>query len=325
MRPTPNQPVRRGGFTLVELLVVITIIAILFALTAAAVSRAMIKMDETKTRNDISQLQGGVQAFKTDFSVAYIPDRLVLPPGNDPASLQYISSLWPRINPGALSAGNTSFLLNGQTYTPYTYWRVPSNQPIVLQGYQTIVFFLGGSWDPTAGYASDRLGFSTNPTDPMSVAGQLGAANRKGPYFEFPTARLQVLASDQSKTPQNPFPAFIDVYGTMPYVYFSGGKAGNDYASTYNSTNFPNFAQNGSTSAGSYFSMLPFQISNSRFANANGFQIIAAGRDTLFHDQTSGKYGGGTFWPGFAGGATDQSGYDNMSNFHQTLLGIAAN
>ena len=56
MRRTPNRPARRAGFTLVELLVVITIIAILFALTSAAVVKALGKMDEVRTRNDISQL-----------------------------------------------------------------------------------------------------------------------------------------------------------------------------------------------------------------------------------------------------------------------------
>ena len=68
----PTYPGPRPGFTLVELLVVMTIIAILFALTAAAVTKAMAKANEVKTRNDISQLQSGVQAFKTDFNVAYI-------------------------------------------------------------------------------------------------------------------------------------------------------------------------------------------------------------------------------------------------------------
>ena len=72
-----------------------------------------------------------MQAFKTDFSVAYIPDKLYLPPAADPtgASSQYISSLWPRIQTAAFSNG--------------PYWGVPQGKTYVLQGYQTIVFFLG--------------------------------------------------------------------------------------------------------------------------------------------------------------------------------------
>jgi prepilin-type N-terminal cleavage/methylation domain-containing protein len=326
MRPLRTQPPHRAGFTLVELLVVITIIAILFALTAAAVFKAKIVADQTAVRNDISQLQNAVQAFKTDFSVSYIPDKLVLPPGNDTTSAQYIASLWPRMtgtsSAGPLSPGTVTFNLSGTNYTPYSYWGVPGNQAIVLQGYQTIVFFLGVAADATG----NRVGFSTSPIDPMNTTiGGLGAATRKGPYFDFPTNRLAILPSDTSKSP---FPAFIDIYGTMPYLYFSASKAGNDYGTTYPgpTTTTPN-PQNGAMSSGMAFAAYPFRISNSRFANANGFQIIAAGRDGIFHDQPASvttSYVGDARWPGYAGGSTDMGGYDNMSNFHPVLLGIPA-
>src|SRR5256885_11964690 len=141
MRRTPTRSARRAGFTLVELLVVITIIAILFALTSAAVIKALGKSDEVRTRNDISQLQSAIQAFKTDFQVSYIPDRLILPPGADPTleSKQYISTLWPRIN--------SAYLLD--TPLARTIWGVqPGNNTIqILQGHQTIAFFLGVARD----------------------------------------------------------------------------------------------------------------------------------------------------------------------------------
>jgi prepilin-type N-terminal cleavage/methylation domain-containing protein len=307
MRPTSNRPGPRSGFTLVELLVVMTIIAILTSLTAAAVVKAIAKADEAKTRNDISQLGVGIQAFKSDFGVAYIPDTLYLPPGADPtgASTQYITSVWPRISPQALPSNPTTC----------AYWGTGSTF-VKLQGYQTLVFFLGGA----GGTALSPVGFSTNPTDPMNTTGLMGAANRKGPYFDFPPNRLVHLPSDQKNN--NPFPAFIDVYGTMPYVYFSASKAGNDYNVTYNSsTAGPQTGQ--PLAGGPTFSILPFQISSTRFANANGYQIIAAGRDTLFHDP--GNTAGGQLWPGYSGGGTDMGGYDNMSNFHPTFLGIPAN
>ncbi len=301
MRRASNRFSPRHGFTLVELLVVMTIIAILFALAAAAVVKALTKADETKTRNEISQLQNGVQAFKTDFGVAYIPDTLYFPPSADPtgASSQYITSCWPRIASAALTTGS--------------YWGAPSNQTVKLQGYQTLVFFLGGAAD-TSG---NRIGFSTDPTNPMSTTGQLGAANRKGPYFDsFPPTRLTVLASDQSTGPApSPFPAFIDVYGTMPYLYFSSAKAGNDYTATAQSGQV--VASNPATA----FSVSPFLIGGTgttvRYANANSFQIISAGRDTIFGT-------GGMNWPGYPGGGTNMNGYDDMANFHPVLLGIPA-
>jgi hypothetical protein len=295
-----------------------TIIAVLFALISAAVVKSMQKMDETRTRNDIQQLANGVQAFKTDFSVSYIPDKLYLPPSADPtgASVQYITTVWPRITSNTAQAP----LTNGP------YWGAPAGKTIVLQGYQTIVFFLGGAPDPSGSGA--RLGFSANAIDPMNTSGATGAAARKGPYYDFPPARLQALYSDQQNG--NPFPAFIDTYGTMPYLYFSASKAGNDYNATYNIAATPPTPQIGTTSAGTNFAVFPFQISagtstaSPRFANANGYQIISAGRDTLFHNQGSNLYGGGTLWAGFPGGSTDLAGNDNMANFHPNLLGIAA-
>src|SRR5262245_45043282 len=114
MRRCPHHPTAgRGGFTLVELLVVITIIAILFGLTSAAVVKALSKGDELKVRNEISQLANGVQAFKTQYQVSYVPDRIVLPPGYDAATQQYFKSLWPRMNATlATGTGMASFALN---------------------------------------------------------------------------------------------------------------------------------------------------------------------------------------------------------------------
>src|SRR5829696_3566898 len=105
MRRTPNRPGPRAGFTLVELLVVITILAILFALTAAAVVKALGKGDEAKVRNEVSQLANAVQAFKTDFQVPYLADTITLPPAADTTgeSLQYITTVWPRINKAVLA------------------------------------------------------------------------------------------------------------------------------------------------------------------------------------------------------------------------------
>jgi prepilin-type N-terminal cleavage/methylation domain-containing protein len=303
---------KRDGFTLVELLVVMTIIAILFALTAAAVLRARVAADQVSTRNDLSQLANSVQAFKTDFQVSYIPDKLYLPPSADPtgASAQFITTCWPRIAPAALQ--NTSS----------TYWGVPPNQSKMLQGYQTLVFFLGGAPDATG----NRVGFSTNPVDPMSTAGGLGAATRRGPYFDFPTNRLTILPTDATGNSQYPgFPAFMDIYNQMPYLYFSASKAGNDYGTTYNVSGSTPTPQSGATTTGAFFTVFPFKISSTRFANANGFQIIAAGRDGFFHDQTSNNYAGDARWVGYPGGSSDQSGYDNMANFHPVLLGVPAN
>jgi prepilin-type N-terminal cleavage/methylation domain-containing protein len=323
MRRTPNRPDPRAGFTLVELLVVITILAILFALTAAAVVKALGKGDEAKVRNEVSQLANAVQAFKTDFSVPYLADRLVLPPGlpNEPGadaeSYQYLTTVWPRIDPRTLSRATTSFILNGVPNTSYSYWGVPGTTPATLQGHQTLVFFLGGVKQPTGnGYTS--IGFSNSATDPMNAT----TAGRKGPYFEFPADRLFVVTA--------PLPSFRDIFGTQPYLYFSSRKAGNDYnLPAGNPPVFPRPFVTYVEYANASAATAKWPVQSVRFANPSGFQIISAGKDGTFGSQH-----GWDAWPGAAikvlpasmsTGSTSIDGYDDVANFHPTLLGIANN
>src|SRR5579871_5379653 len=133
MRQAQGCRQRRAAFTLVELLVVILIIAIMFALAAGAVVKALGKADEVRARNDITQLANGIAAFKTQFQVSYVPDMIVLPPGYDQsgASTSYLTSIWPRLDPATLGTTGTSAitLKNGKQYTSvYAYWGV-TNTP----------------------------------------------------------------------------------------------------------------------------------------------------------------------------------------------------
>ncbi len=282
MRRSVHPRASRGGFTLVELLIVITIIGILATLTTAAVIKAIGKGDELRLRNEISQLASSVEAFKQHFHVGYVPDRIVLPPGADPsgATQQYFKSLWPRLNPAVLL--NDSF--------SHTYWGVPTGQTWVLQGDQCLVFFLGG----TADAGGNRIGWSTDGTDPMKQTG-----SRVSPFFAFPTDRLRVFSGPN----RFGYPSFVDVIGSSPYLYFSTGRADNNY-------------QNAITLAAG--TITPYQISSTRFANPTGFQIVSAGRDGVFGP-------GGLAWAGATGGGATQAGADDLANFHPTLLGVPAN
>jgi prepilin-type N-terminal cleavage/methylation domain-containing protein len=200
MRRTPTDP-RRAGFTLVELLVVITILGILFALTAAAVVQFIGKGDEVKQRNEIMQLANAVQAFKTHFQVNFLPDNFTVSsryPVTDP-SLQYLKSLWPRIGtPGAGFVAVNWGALNGV-----------ASGGLQLKGSQCLVLFLGGP-DGVSGFANSQ-------TDPMNV----NATNRMPAFFEFAPERLTGAAGQPR--------GYKDIYG-VEYAYFSAGKAGNDYA-----------------------------------------------------------------------------------------------
>jgi prepilin-type N-terminal cleavage/methylation domain-containing protein len=329
MRPTPNRPPVRAGFTLVELLVVMTIIAILVALTSAAVSRAIVKADEVRTRNDISQLEAAVQQFKTEFAVSYLPSKITLPPAqpqppiagydNTGESLQYISSLWPRINPTMLGNSSLAFQL----------WGINGNQPVTLSGDQCLVFFLGGFRDQ----ANNTFGFSTNPTNPM-VQVTLSGESRKGPFFNFPPGRLKVfthLDINNNSNPNDQFPSFLDTYGTLPYLYFSTRKTANDYPTYTTNTGYGVYPNKLLIQGGASYQVFPYQVSGQShltqtaairvWANKSSCQIISGGRDTNFGE-------GGINWPGYTGGgspgATSLDGYDDMANFHPTLIGVGA-
>jgi hypothetical protein len=261
--------------------------------------------DTVKLRNEISQLAQAVQAFKTQYQVSYIPDRIVLPPFNDAPTQQYLKSVWPRLSPATLGAAN--FTLNGANYTPYSYWGVPGkvSQPVTLYGDQALVFFLGGALDASG----NPTGFCTDQTDPMQPAKQ-GVA-RHGPFYEFPANRLVAFSGS---SPVNTLPSrssyrsFVDIYGQMPYLYFSSSKAGNDYGNVILApTSVP----------GKFIQVSPYQLNSTRFANPNGFQIISAGKDGAFGT-------GGTAWAGATGGAATTDGADDMANFHPNTLGVAA-
>jgi prepilin-type N-terminal cleavage/methylation domain-containing protein len=283
MRRTPTHA-DRGGFTLVELLVVITILAILFSLAAVAVVKAIGKGDEARERNEISQLSNAIQAFKAQFSAPYLPSHFTARATyavTDP-DLIYLKSVWPRIG---IPSGSAIAVNWGALNTAVA---AAGNAGLLLKGNQSLVLFLAGP--------DGVSGFSNSPTDPMAAPTTPGQP-RIGPFFEFDPNRL---TGDLTKSALS----YKDIYGT-PYVYFTSYKAGNDY----NPQNLDTASVNGVT-------IIPYQISTSRFANANGFQIISAGKDGVFGP-------GGLNWAGAPNGATAE-GYDDMANFYPTLLGVAA-
>src|SRR5439155_15373975 len=155
MRRT-NHPGSRGGFTLVELLVVVTIIAVLVGLISSGVIAALQRGSEVQARNEVTQLANGVQAFKGQFQVQYIPDRMILPPvpdASDDAVTQklvadtrvFLTSVWPRLN------------LNNPNILKAQYWQAGKTRQI-LHGDQVLVWALGGWRDLTT---NNVYGFST--------------------------------------------------------------------------------------------------------------------------------------------------------------------
>lgn len=304
-------PRTRGGFTLVELLVVATIIAVLVALISSAVVKALNQGPLTRARNDIGQLAAGIQAFKTHYQVQYVPSRIVLKPRvafapagdynqTDPVdveSMQFLKSVWPRLGSGP---NNTIIPINwGATGT--------------LDGAQCLVFFLGGAIVPGGGC----VGFSNNPVNPMDTS---SLSNRVGPFYSFPADRLTVLSGAS-------YAVFVDAFEKQPYVYFSAGRGGNDYP-VVQTGNLRGSVVGATTSGG--VTVYPYQTAGADptqtvgaqapipariWANKDSFQIVSAGPDGVFGI-------GGIKWFGYTAQAPTAEGRDDLVNFRQYALGV---
>ncbi len=305
----------RAGYTLVELVVVMGIIAALAALILGAVSKAKDVGDRTKVRAELSQLDTATAAFKKDFG--FNPPQIVKfpTPGTTRDALQektaaLLSKMFRGYNPdtvsvtardSTLSEPNNLVALDGQTKI----------------GVEALVFFLGGphllGQAPT-GFAS------TTPQAPLSSAN-----SKKGPYYEFAEARF-IDPEMRQQTLQ-----YRDVYGT-PYAYFSSGTAGGDkydatLAATWQIPDRPVGTVLGAFRLGGNAA--------SPWANPGRVQIISAGADKMFGTFYTGstrgewKPGQGEYSDLYVNPATNKNegfGADDLANFNgSTPLGVAGN
>jgi prepilin-type N-terminal cleavage/methylation domain-containing protein len=317
MTRTTTSLARRPGFTLVELLVVVTIIIILAGLLTAAVFPVLKNREIVITANDINQLSNALEAFKTKYGLKrYPPARILLKervrafdPGNPatmPAlggydvtnpfqreSLEFIREVWPRITGTVIGAASTSNppIVNWSGKTALT---ASMNGSWTLEGDQVLVFFLGGI--PVAGAGT---GFSTNPIDPSYHVGRPNFPEVVQPFFEFKADRLG------ARHGTSPFWSYRDGYNREVYAYLSSYKAGNDYT-FFGPTDCPTL------------NVAPYREPTAtgapvRFYKREGFQIISAGRDGVF--------GPGGVWTPAMGDTMPAAGRDDQSNFHPGLLG----
>ena len=279
---TPSS--RRGGFTLIELMVVLVVIAILVGLLLPAVQSVRVRVRYTQIQSEVNRLATGVTSFKTKYGVEP-PSYIVLcesPTGatgwasTDPAivrSRAIIRQMWPQFD--FTVARNFNMDVNNPT-SPTAPLDSDTTDVYYLEPGECLVFFLGGL--PVRDYSSGTLqwslrGFTKNPQNPFSLANN---ANRETAAYDFDASRFVDLDNDG-------FAEFVDSWPSQqaPLLYFSSYD-GNGYRAA----EFPG----GTFLYGPY---LQGGNANAQPYNSKSFQIISPGGD--------GKYGiGGPFQPGAA-------------------------
>lgn len=210
---TRIQPInRRSGFTLIEIMAVIVIVAILIGLLLPALSSARTRVRQGQVRAEISQLENGIGNFKNRFGMDP-PSRIVLwesaSAWNTAATtnntykqdaietLAIMRSLWPSFDVSV----DHDFDGNGS---------ISSNPAIIIAG-ECLVFFLGGPPSGSLANGFSVSGFSKNPANPFLTGG-----TREGPFYEFKADRFTDVNGNGFPEYKDPFPG-----QTAPYLYFS--------------------------------------------------------------------------------------------------------
>lgn len=188
-----NPPPRAScGFTLIEILVVVAIIAILAALSIPAIGGAMKKAAMTTDMNNLRQIGQGLAAFAAEND-ARIPNKLIATPGAD--------------NPNRPPAQTASFMesITRFTYTDYSPASIYNwtNKPIWYS--KTFAVRPAGANSQTVAWGMNT--FLWNNASPLNGANEFG-----GNLNRVPDRSKLVLVGEKNDTGHDFDPTKAPVY-----------------------------------------------------------------------------------------------------------------
>lgn len=294
----------RRGFTLIEILIVIAIIAILAGLLVVTIGKVSVSAKNMNTSSDIAQIANAIGTYKSKMAVSYIPScgggtngtfRLRKQyAGNEPEAI-YLRQVWPQL-PGCMGIA-----------TEFTGIDRDSD----LDANQTLVFFLTGG--DTTGFQ----GFSTNRTNPFTKPAVGSTESRIGPFLNFPDKRY--VAGSSVPGADTTRPALLDPFGA-PFAYFAFNPVVNTYKFPVYDAKSNSYAYTGDQGYRFNNTTVTPYILNNKYLEPKGFQLISAGENGKDDPTTPGTYGfgpGGTNWTPRSGVyAEGGAGADDIANFN---------